>query len=477
MTGRNPVVIQGGMGVGVSGWRLASAVSSTGQLGVVSGTALDAVMVRRLQLGDKGGHIRRALESFPVPGVAADILERYLFSGGKPSQVRFRSKPLLRVTPSRRLTDLIVASNFVEVFLAKENHGNPVGINFLEKIQLPTLASLFGAMLAGVDYVLMGAGIPRAIPRVLDKLAENLKTRLRIDVKGDARTETREIEFDPQGYTRGQTPPLRRPEFLPIVSSHVLATLLARSPDSGVAGFVVEAPSAGGHNAPPRGKLQLNDGGEPMYGERDTVDLEAMRDLGLPFWLAGSRGHPHALAEALRSGASGVQVGTAFAFCEESDLDPELKQKALQHIREGTARVFTDPSASPTGFPFKVLELDDSLSQPDPYARRDRVCDLGYLRTAYLREDGSIGWRCPAEPVADYVAKGGAIEDTEGRKCLCNALMANIGLGQVTGSGTTEPPLITSGDDVASIRGILAPGVHTYTAADVVNHLLGDRHT
>ena len=71
-----PVIIQGGLGVAVSGWRLAGAVSSEGQLGVVSGTAIDAVLVRRLQLGDPGGHIRRALDAFPIPGVVGDILDR-----------------------------------------------------------------------------------------------------------------------------------------------------------------------------------------------------------------------------------------------------------------------------------------------------------------------------------------------------------------------------------------------------------------
>ncbi|MBT3687321.1 MAG: nitronate monooxygenase, partial [Actinobacteria bacterium] len=56
-----PLLIQGGMGVAVSDWRLARAVSLTGQLGVVSGTAIESVMVRRLQLGDPGGHTRRAM--------------------------------------------------------------------------------------------------------------------------------------------------------------------------------------------------------------------------------------------------------------------------------------------------------------------------------------------------------------------------------------------------------------------------------
>ena len=44
-----PRVIQGGMGIAVSSWRLASAVARAGQLGVVSGTALDLVLARRQQ--------------------------------------------------------------------------------------------------------------------------------------------------------------------------------------------------------------------------------------------------------------------------------------------------------------------------------------------------------------------------------------------------------------------------------------------
>src|SRR3990172_2822375 len=166
----HPLIIQGGMGVAVSDWRLAGAVSSEGQLGVVSGTAIDTVVVRRLQLGDPGGHIRRALAAFPIPDVVDDILDRYFIPGGKASDARFKKNPMGKLKPSRRLEDLLVVANFVEVWLAKQGHANPVGINYLEKIQAPTLPSLYGAALAGVDYVLIGAGIPRAIPRILDLL-------------------------------------------------------------------------------------------------------------------------------------------------------------------------------------------------------------------------------------------------------------------------------------------------------------------
>ena len=78
-----PLVIQGGMGVGVSAWQLARAVSRTGQMGVVSGTALDTVLARRLQLGDLDGHMRRAMAAFPVPEIAQRVLDRYFIEGGK----------------------------------------------------------------------------------------------------------------------------------------------------------------------------------------------------------------------------------------------------------------------------------------------------------------------------------------------------------------------------------------------------------
>ena len=215
---------------------------------------------------------------------------------------------------------------------------------------------------------------------------------------------------------------------------------------------------AGGHNAPPRGPLQLNALGEPIYGERDVADLPAIQSIGLPFWLAGGYATPDDFDLARQAGAVGVQIGTAFAFCDESDLPPDLKLQVLQASLAQEARVLTDPLASPTGFPFKVLQLAGTLSEQACYEARTRRCDLGYLRQAYRTEPGTLGWRCAAEPVEDYVDKGGKAEETQGRKCLCNALLSNIGLGQVLRDGSTEKPLITSGDDVAQVARFLQPG-------------------
>lgn len=456
------------MGVGVSGWRLAQAVSSTGQLGVVSGTALDAVMVRRLQVGDPGGHVRRALDAFPIREMAEKVIEKYFVDGGKSDDKPFRGRPMPTTTRRRGIPDLDCVANFVEVFLAKEGHSNPVGINYLTKIQVNTLSCIYGAMLAGVDYVLMGAGIPKMIPAILSSFSHGEKTELQLDVKSsDRRHYTR---FDPRGFFDSDPPRLPRPKFLAIVASHVLATMLSRSevaPD----GFVVEGPTAGGHNAPPRGK-GVTATGEPEYGPRDEVDLEVMSDLALPFWLAGSQGTPEAVQAALASGATGVQIGTAFAFCEESGLREDLKQEVLVESAKSNVKVFTDPDASPTGFPFKLVQVRGTLSDDEKYEARERVCDLGYLRSAYTNDDEKVKWRCSAEPIVTFVKKGGEESETEDRMCLCNALMANIGLGQRRPDGREELPLLTAGDDAAEVARFLRDGESSYSARDVIDALL-----
>jgi NAD(P)H-dependent flavin oxidoreductase YrpB (nitropropane dioxygenase family) len=466
-------IVQGGMGVGVSGWPLARAVSRAGQLGVVSGTGLGIVMLRRLQCGDPGGHMRRALAHFPFPQVAQRVLEQYYIPGGKPADQPFKLSPMPQMEPSAAFIELVVVANFAEVYLAKEGHGGSVGINYLEKLQLPTLPSLYGAMLAGVDYVLMGAGIPRFIPGALDALAEGRTATLPIDIDGVEPMSDRTLHrFDPEKFCGGKTLPTKRPQFLAIISSSILAMTLARKSNGRVDGFIVEGASAGGHNAPPRGAMQFNARGEPIYGPRDLPDLEKIRELGLPYWMAGGFADPQKVHDAMASGAAGVQIGTAFAFCDESGIDPKIKKQTIRRIQGGDIDVFTDPLASPTGFPFKVMQVPGTLADKDVYAARARTCDLGYLRKAYLREDGQIGHRCAAEPVEDYLRKGGKESETVGRKCICNALFGTIGLAQIQQDHRLEPAIVTAGDDLSCVARLLKPGATSYTAADVIRYLL-----
>jgi nitronate monooxygenase len=468
-----PKIIQGGMGVAISNWHLANTVSKLGQLGVVSGVALEVILVRRLQDGDVGGHIRRALEKFPFRDMATRALEKYYIPGGKADDRPYASIPLHKMMASKRLHELCILGNFVEVFLAREGHDRPVGINYLEKIQLPHMPSAYGAMLAGAAYVIMGAGIPTQIPGVLDGLSQHEPVSYGLHVVGEHNGNDTLARFDPREFMEGDLPPLDRPRFLPIIASNVLATTMLRRSNGTVDGFVIEGPTAGGHNAPPRGKLEVNERGEPIYGERDVVNLGKIRELGLPFWVAGGCASAEKLREVLEAGGNGIQVGTAFALCDESGMANDYRKALLEQAVAGTARVITDRLASPTGFPFKVAQLEGTLSAEEIYIERTRVCDLGYLREAYWKDDGGLGYRCSSEPVEQYVAKGGEASNTIGRKCICNSLVSNAGHPQLQKDGTAERPLITCGDDLAEIARFIPDGQTSYTARDVINSLLG----
>lgn len=454
------------MGIAVSNWRLARAVSTAGHLGVVSGTAIDSVLVRRLQDGDPCGSVRRAMSSFPLPDVTAHVLRRFFNSDGRVPGEPYRLLPMYRQTMAPLRQQITMLASFVEVTLAKEGHDGMVGINLLTKLQMPNLPTLYGAMLAGVNVVLMGAGIPREIPGALDAMARHETATLKFDVEGVPAGQTEYLTFDPRAHNESAAGPLHRPLFFPIVSAASLAQNLARKSNGRVDGFVVEGPTAGGHNAPPRGAMRLSESGEPIYGERDVVDMAAMREIGLPFWLAGGSGSPDGLEAALSVGATGIQVGTLFAYSEEAGFTEEIQGTVIQAAAEERLTVRTDPRASPTGYPFKVAMVDE---QPVLHSIRTRVCDLGYLRTAVRTDEGRLIYRCPSEPIDTYVKKGGAECDTSERQCLCNALMSCIGMGQQR-EGYVEPPIVTSGDDLQYLHRFLQ-GRDSYRAADVIAYL------
>ena len=220
-TPSHPAVIQGGMGIGVSNWSLARAVSRAGQLGVVSGTAVDTVLVRRLQDGDADGDVRRAMQHFPIARAAERVLQRYWLPRGRRAGAPYAMLPMYRQAVSVDRQQVTMLANFVEVWLAKEGHDGIVGINLLTKVQMPNLASLYGAMLAGVDVVIMGAGIPREIPGVLDAFTEHLPARIKFEIEGLKGDETEYLTFDPSACVspRIHQRTLKRPAFLAVVSA------------------------------------------------------------------------------------------------------------------------------------------------------------------------------------------------------------------------------------------------------------------
>jgi NAD(P)H-dependent flavin oxidoreductase YrpB (nitropropane dioxygenase family) len=468
-----PAIIQGGMGVYVSNHRLARTVAIAGGLGVVSGTGLDGVYARLLQDGDRGA--RWGIDQFPDQALAQRLLDTYFKPAGRQGKP-YRNPPKWIIDPRTdrqrvghvELQELAVVSAFAEVTRAKHRHEGLIGINVLRKIAMPIPATLYGAILAGVDFVIAGAGSPDEMPRLLDLLASHQEGSLSMKVLRATDGVEHATRFDPAQLSGLRTDaPLRRPRFLAIVASVDLAAGLAAAPATRPEGFIVEGPTAGGHNSPPRGPWRPQT--DPSYDTRDDVDVAAIAAIGLPFWLAGSYGSPTGLRAAWEAGACGVQAGTVFALSRESGLTPELRRQILHQLSDGELRVTTDGSASPTGFPFKVHQLEGTLSDPAVRNARERKCDLGYLRQPVVR-NGKVVYTCPAEPEPTYKSKGGREPQTSGRVCLCNALFAAAGLSQRRLGGYVEPPIFTGGADLETVHR-LSPDGDEYSATDAMSFI------
>jgi nitronate monooxygenase len=510
---KNVRLIQGGMGVYVSNWRLAQAVAKERPgiaVGTVSGTGLDVVYVRLLQLGDPGGHVRRALDAFDNQfgvRIGKKICDRYFIEGGKAPSARFKNSPQHIVRPQNggitipapsqesqsialtldeAIVELLIATGFAEVWLAKQGHGGRVFINFLKKVELPLVYTMYGAMLAGVDGVIVGAGNPEGLPEVCSKLADHQPVSSDLLVLYRQSGESFHVPFDPRAVAAGQLTkkPLQRPAFLAIVSLESLVEALANSRTEAPDGFIIEHHTAGGHNAPPQGVLKKDDKGQPQYSQQDEPDLQAIRKSGLPFWLAGGYSSHEKFNQALAAGALGVQIGSNFALAEESGMQPSYRSAILKKLKNGARdeELVQTTMFSPTGFPFKVAQLEDTLAEDSVYADRRRVCDIGLLQQRGLSKpaaDGSrrLFQRCSAAPVDGFISKRGLEFNTHDRRCLCNGLLSTVGLGQVgnqNGEQKEEPAIVTLGNHLDGIRRLSRNGQSQYWARDVVNDLLGD---
>ncbi len=462
-----PIIIQGGMGVYISNFHLAKTCAQhPSVLGTLSGIAIERVVPHILQIGDPGGHYRRALEHFPFPEVAKRIISKYFVEGGISAGEKMKSVPVVSLYPSPELIELMVLSNFALVWLAKEGHERPISVNYLEKIQIPHIYNITGAIMAGANYITIGAGIPLQIPNVLDAIVSGTTVNYRVQVKG-SKDGFVTISFDPKIFFGKALPPLKRPGFLPIVSTDILATLMAKKlPSGSIQGFVIEKPTAGGHNAPPRTKGIFDEKGQPVYGLKDEIIFSKLRELNIPFFIAGSCATQNSLVEAQALGAVGIQVGSIFALSDDSGMHSRFRNEIRRLGYRNELEIQTDIKASPTGFPFKVVQLSETLSDYVVYAARERICDVCALRMVY-EHNGKIYYSCPGEPINSYLRKGGEIEDTVDVMCLCNGLLSAAGFGN-----PGEPPIFTLGDDVSFLSHLMQNETDSYSAIDAIEYLL-----
>ena len=464
-----PVLFNGGMGARISSPPLAWDVSSYNLLtptidhetflqerpstliksshdtvGVVSGVALHLFMVRELQLGDRGGHLHRAFDHFPVPDIAERTWDKYYIQGGKPENQPFANIPMASMHPSKQLEEMAILANFSEVWLAKEGHDGYVGINYLDKIWSLNMASAFGALLAGPHYMCVGAGFPKQFPEILKKLAKYESTEYRPYVEKAGKNEDYHMTFNPTNHV-----PAGRVEIDPAILTLILAypALIEREVDQYgdiIKAAIVEGPKAGGHLSPERPEKPFD-----------------LSKIGVPVYLAGGYGSPEGLVEAIDiHKAAGVSIASILALARGSGMIESLQQEIFRRYKNGTLEIVVNPTISPTGFRFRTVK-GLGIENPEIAAGREKICDLGFLRhIAKIRDEQTnqerIEYYCPADPSHGEAG------------CMCNFLAATAGYGQIRKSGEVEPPGVTLGADVSFLDKLKFP----YTVREALDYML-----
>lgn len=323
-------IIQGGMGVGVSLSPLARAVARQGGVGIVSSACLDRLLSKRT--GKKLNTYEAAYE---------------------------------------------------EVSLAK-SAGGVAGLNIMVALVRDYEDSVRGALDAGADVIISGAGLPLGLPS--------------IQRPGDT-------------------------ALIPIVSSARALDLICRKwerlgyrPDA----VVLEGPLAGGHL-----------GFKPEQIDLDSNRLENLfppvKDMagkygGFPVIVAGGIYTHEDVLRFIRMGADGVQMGTRFLATEESSAPPSYKQAVIKAGKEDII-VATKPG-SPCGLPFRIIKQSPMYESALKKLRPPK-CDKGYV---LLKDDEGKFTRCPAK------------ESNENNFCICNGLLSSAGYNP-----DKEEPLYTVG--------------------------------
>jgi nitronate monooxygenase len=328
------------MGVGVSLSPLASAVAREGGVGIVSSAGIDRVVSKRL---------------------------------------------------NKRLS--IYEAVREELSLAKAE-GGITGINIMVALVRDYEESVRGAIDAGIDIIISGAGLPLNLPSI-----------------------------KPPGDTA----------LIPIVSSARALELICRKwerngyrPDA----VVLEGPLAGGHLGFKFDELDLES--NRLENLLPPVKEMAQKYGDFPVIVAGGIFTHQDIVTFLQAGADGVQMGTRFLATEESTATPEYKQAVVNASEEDI--IVTHRPGSPCGLPFRVIRQAPMLISAQRNARKPK-CDKGYV----LLKDRVGGYLpCPAN------------SDSGDYFCICNGLLSSAGY-----NGDREEPLYTVGSSGHRINKIV----------------------
>jgi nitronate monooxygenase len=321
-------IVQGGMGVGVSAHRLAGTVAAMGGVGTISSVDLRRhhpdLMARTEGAAAYAGH--EAEGKALIDAANLEALEREIKAARKLSQGR----GLLAVNVMRAVAEYA--------------------------------ASVKKALEAGIDAVVVGAGLPLDLP----DLAQDHPDALLVPILSDARG----VQLIVKKWERKK-----------------------RLPDA----IVIEHPRlAGGH----LGAAKVQDLNDPRFDFENVIPavLEFLKKAGIereiPIIAAGGVRCHEDIARLQALGAAGVQLGTPFAVTQECDAHPEFK-RVLAEARDEDMVEFTSVAGLPargvkTQWLQSYLKAEERLQEKaHPKSRCTKVFDC--LAQCGLR-DGLKGW-------------------------------------------------------------------------------------
>ncbi len=338
-------IIQGGMGVGVSLHRLASAVAVLGAAGVVSSAALDVIVSARL-------------------GRKVDAQE----------------------------------SAYCEITEAKQN-GGYIGINIMVALVRDYEASVKGALDAGVDAIISGAGLPLSLPSIQ---------------------------------------PPRDTALIPIISSARALEVVCKKwerlgyrPDA----VVLEGPLAGGHIGFQIDQWQLP--GNALENLFPPVKDTARKHGDFPVIVAGGIYSHDDILRFIALGADGVQMGTRFLATHESSATDSYKQAVVEATADDI--LVSAYPCSPCGLPFRLL-AKSPLYIATLKQTRLPICNKGYV--LQKDSDGHLT-KCAARmPGWKYF-------------CICNGLISSAGHNDGEGALYTVGAIASRVDKIIAVRELI----------------------
>lgn len=317
-------IVQGGMGVGVSAHRLAGSVASLGGVGTLSSVDLRRhhpdLMERTTGLG-MGQEAKDAINAANLEAVDREVRAARAGSGGR---------GLIAMNVMRAVTEYA--------------------------------AYVKRALEAGIDAVVVGAGLPLDLP----DLAQEHPNALLVPILSDSRG----VQLVVKKWERKK-----------------------RLPDA----IVIEHPRlAGGH----LGAAKVADLNDPRFDFERAIpeSLDFLRCAGIekdiPIIAAGGIRSYEDIRRLQSLGAAGVQLGTPFAVTQEADAHPEFK-RVLAEARDEDIVEFTSVAGLParavaTPWLKAYLKIEQKLqSVAHVKARCTKAFDC--LAQCGLR-DGLQGW-------------------------------------------------------------------------------------